>query len=92
MSEKHKEVWCESLRFLNAMLVRSPNEKKRAQLMARLNVLGLTVMLKNMVRVKDPGIIKQLQNLQMNTRQVFPTMQYEVEIHRKKVKQLELHN
>jgi hypothetical protein len=45
------------------MLVRSPNEKKRAQLMARLNVQGLSVALRNMVKEKDPSIIKQLENL-----------------------------
>jgi hypothetical protein len=73
------------------MLVRAPSEKHRAQFMARLENLGLYGELRNLSQTKDTKINKQLLNLQINTRQVLPTMQYEVEVHKSKVKELEAH-
>ena len=73
------------------MLVRAPSEKHRAQLMARLENLGLYGELRNLSKTKDSKVNKQLLNLQINTRQVLPTMQYEVEVHKSKVKVLETH-
>lgn len=59
--------------------------------MARLENLGLYGELRNLSKTNDPKVNKQLLNMQINTRQVLPTMQYEVEIHKSKVKQLQNH-
>lgn len=59
--------------------------------MARLENLGLYGELRNLSKTNDPKVNKQLLNMQINTRQVLPTMQYEVEVHKSKVKQLQNH-
>jgi len=91
LSVNFKPCWTEALIFLNSMLVRCPSEKHRSQLMARLENLGLYGELRNLSKTNDPKVNKQLLNMQINTRQVLPTMQYEVEIHKSKVKQLQNH-
>ena len=59
--------------------------------MARLENLGLYGELRILSKSSDAKVNKQLINMQINTRQVLPTMQYEVEVHKSKVKALEAH-
>lgn len=86
-----KDTWTDALVFLNSMLVRAPAEKNRSQLLARLENLGLYNELRNLSKSENKDVNKQLLNMQINTRQVLPTMQYEVEVHKSKVKQLQAH-
>jgi hypothetical protein len=71
--------------------MRCPSEKKRSQFLSRLENLGLYSELKNLAKSSDKGIHKQLMNMQINTRQVFPTMQYQIDVHKNKAKQLLAH-
>ena len=42
-------------------------------------------------KISHPGIQKQLRNFQKNANVIIPSSLYEIEIHRNRIKELELH-
>ena len=81
-----------TLLLINCIIVKSPSEKKLSKFLARLENLGIYDELRSLSQEKDERVIKQLQNFQISTRQIFPGMQFEVEVHKNRIKTLENHN
>jgi hypothetical protein len=81
-----------ALQLINCLIVKSPSEKKLAQFLARLENIGLYNELQTMSTIKNnPKILAQLQNFQVSTKQILPSMQFENEVHKSRVKQLNHH-
>ena len=82
-----------TLLLINCIIVKSPSEKKLSKFLARLENLGLYDELRSLSYERShQGVIKQLQNFQVSTKQVFPGMQFEVEVHKNRIKTLTEHN
>lgn len=63
-----------------------------ATFLARLENIGLYDELRSLSTIKDhPKLLSQLQNFQVSTKQVLPSMQFENEVHKSRVKQMASH-
>jgi len=80
-----------TLTFLNWMLFKCPNDKKLCKFLARLENLGIYDELRTLAKEKHPEVIRQLKNFQKNSRIIIPSLQYEIEIHKNRNKELQEH-
>lgn len=77
-----------ALQLINSLIVRCPSEKKIAQFVARLENIGLYDELRSLSQIKDhPKIRLQLQNFQVSTKQLLPSLAFENEVHKCRLKQ-----
>ena len=64
-----------AIQLINCLIVKCSSEKKVSKFIARLENIGLYDELMSLSQEKKhAGIIKQLQNFQINTKQVLPSM------------------
>lgn len=81
-----------ALQLINSLIVRCPSEKKIAQFVARLENIGLYDELRSLSQIKDhPKIRLQLQNFQVSTKQLLPSLAFENEVHKCRLKQQTQH-
>lgn len=81
-----------ALQLINCLIVKCPSEKKLSQFLARLENIGLYDELRQLADIKaNSKLAIQLQNFQVSTKQVLPSMQFENEVHKSRVKQQASH-
>mmetsp|Transcript_22659 Transcript_22659/g.21829 ORF Transcript_22659/g.21829 Transcript_22659/m.21829 type:complete len:87 (+) Transcript_22659:411-671(+) len=73
------------------MLFKCPNEKKLSKFLARLENLGIHDELRALAKEKHPELLNQLKNFQKNSKIIIPSLQYEMEIHKNRNKELSEH-
>jgi len=86
-----QENWTEALIFLNCLIVRCPSNKRRAQFLARLQNLGINNELRKIAANPESiaTVMKQLVNVQINFKEILPSTQFLISIHKNRVEQLE---
>jgi hypothetical protein len=71
------------------MLFKCPSEKKHCKFLARLENMGIYDDLRNLAKEsKRPDLMEQLKNFQKNAKLIIPSLQYEIEIHKNRSKEL----
>lgn len=85
------ELRISTLTLLNWLLFKCPNEKKLCKFLARLENMGVYDELRALAKEKNPDILVQLKNFQKNAKIIIPSLQYEIEIHKNRSKELQEH-
>lgn len=73
------------------MIFKCPTEKKLCKFISRMENLGIYDDLRALSKEKHPEILNQLKNFQKNTKIIIPSLQYEIEIHKNRNKELQEH-
>lgn len=79
------------LTLINWILFKCPSEKKLCKFLARLENMGVYDDLRALAKEKNPEMLAQLKNFQKNAKIIIPSLQYEIEIHKNRSKELQEH-
>ena len=91
MSISDVDLKVKILTFINWMIFKCPSEKKLCKLLARLENLGIYDELRDLAKERHPDVLVQLKNFQKNSKVIIPSLQYEIEIHKNRNKELQEH-
>lgn len=76
------------LTLINWLLFKCPSDKKNCKFLARLENMGVYDDLRALAKERNPEILIQLKNFQKNAKIIIPSLQYEIEIHKNRSKEL----
>eukprot|EP00347_Sterkiella_histriomuscorum_P022668 403337606 len=79
------------LTLINWLLFKCPSEQKMCKFLSRMENLGIYDDLRALAKEKNPEILNQLKNFQKNSKIIIPSLQYEIEIHKNRNKELQEH-
>jgi hypothetical protein len=80
-----------TLTLLNWLIFKCPSEKKLCKFLARLENMGVYDDLRMLAKERNPEVLTQLKNFQKNAKIIIPSLQYEIEIHKNRSKELQEH-
>lgn len=79
------------LTLINWLLFKCPSEKKLCKFLSRMENMGVYDDLRALAKERNPEILTQLKNFQKNAKIIIPSLQYEIEIHKNRSKELQEH-
>ena len=82
------ELRVQVLTLINWMLFKCPTEKKLCKFLSRMENMGIYDDLRALAKERRPDILEQLKNFQKNAKLIIPSLQYEIEIHKNRSKEL----
>ena len=91
LQTQNLELKINILTLINWMIFKCPNEKKLCKFISRMENLGIYDDLRALAKEKHPEILNQLKNFQKNSKIIIPSLQYEIEIHKNRNKELQEH-
>jgi hypothetical protein len=82
------ELRVKVLTLINWLLFKCSSDKKLCKFLARLENMGFYDDLRALAKERHPEILTQLKNFQKNAKIIIPSLQYEIEIHKNRSKEL----